>query len=151
MDGHRREGLFGIPVLGGGRRDTHGSVAAVDTLHLDQSTLLVLLVREANEAVAARLTRLLVRHDLGALARREPGLEQSNQNKFVDFVAEVANEDGKLGTSGVTSINQATAGSPVEAKHAVGVGNRRSVESECLLSSVGVGKLDEAVAGVTAR
>ena len=147
MDG----GPYGIPVLGGGGRDAHRAVATVDTLHLDQSALLVLLVREANEAVAAGLARLLVRHDLGALARRESGLEQRNQNELVDFVAEVADEDGELGAAGIASINQAAAGSPVQAEHSIGVRNRRAVESECLLSSVRVGKLDEAVAGVSAR
>lgn len=51
--------------LRGGSGDAHGAIAAIDALHLDESTLLVGLLREADETVTARLAGHGVRHDLG--------------------------------------------------------------------------------------
>ena len=94
-----------LPVLGSGGGDAHGAVAAVDTLHLNQSTLLVVLIREANKAVAARLARHGIGHDLGRLARGETGLEKGNKDIFVDLGAKISNEDGVL-RSLVTEVNK---------------------------------------------
>lgn len=55
-------------VLGGGGGNAHGTVAAVDTLHLAQGTLLVVFVGEANETVATGHAADGVGHDLGRLA-----------------------------------------------------------------------------------
>jgi len=90
------------PVLGGSSRDAHGSVAAVDTLHLNKSTLLVVLVGEANETIATALARHGVGHDLGRLARGEASLEEGNQDVLVDLGAKVADEDAVLGTAVIT-------------------------------------------------
>lgn len=90
------------PGLGGGSRDPHGAVAAVDSLHLNQGALLIALITKANEAVAARLASHGIRHDLGRLARRKAGLEERDQHEFVNFGAEVADEDGELGAAVVT-------------------------------------------------
>lgn len=90
-------------VLGGGSRDTHGAVAAVDALHFGQSTLLVVLVGETNETVAARHAADGVRHDLGGLAGREAALEEGDQDVFVHLGAEVTNEDGVLRATVVTA------------------------------------------------
>lgn len=95
----------GLPVLRSGRRNTHRSITAVNTLHLHQGTLLILLVREANKSVTAGLAGLLVGHDLGALARGEAGLEQGNQDELVHFVAEVTNKDGELGASSIATVD----------------------------------------------
>jgi hypothetical protein len=55
-------------VLGSSSRDSHRSVTAVNTLHLNQGTLLVILIGEAHETIASALTGHGVRHDLGRLA-----------------------------------------------------------------------------------
>ena len=81
-------------VLGSSGRDAHGTVAAVDTLHLLQSVLLVGFVRETHEAVSARHSRDRICHDLGALAGWVFVLEQGHQDVFVDFRSEVSYEDG---------------------------------------------------------
>jgi hypothetical protein len=65
-----------LPVLRGGSGDSHGTVAAVDSLHLYESALLILLVRETHEAVAARLAGDRVGHDLSRLAAGETSLEE---------------------------------------------------------------------------
>ena len=93
-----------LPVLGSSRRNTHGPVTAVNALHLKQSTLLVILVRETDKAVAPALTRHGVCHDLGALARREAGLEEGHENVFVNFRTQVSNKDGVLGTTIIANI-----------------------------------------------
>jgi hypothetical protein len=43
-----------VLVLGGGSADAHGSVAAVNALHLGKGTLLVCLIGEADETVTTR-------------------------------------------------------------------------------------------------
>ena len=63
-------------ILRGCSRDAHGSVATVDTLHLVQSTLLVIFAREANKAITARLASEWISHDFGRLAGRESALEE---------------------------------------------------------------------------
>jgi len=93
----------GALVLGGGGGDAHGAVAAVDTLHLAESTLLVVLVGEANETVATGHAADGVGHDLGGLARRETALEERDEDVFIHLGAEVPNEDGVLGTTVVTA------------------------------------------------
>ena len=94
-----------LPVLGSSRGDSHGSVATVDTLHLDEGALLVVLIREANKAVTAALARHSIRHDLSRLARRESGLEKGDEDVFVDLRAEVTNKDGVLGTTILTDAS----------------------------------------------
>jgi len=135
-------------VLGGGGRDAHGSVAAVDTLHLDKSPLLIVLVGEADESVATALTGHGIRHDLGGLARGETGLEQGHQNVFVDFRAEVANENAVLGATVVPTVNESTTRGPVQLELTRAVGNRGAVKAKGLGSSVGGLELDEAVTSV---
>lgn len=98
--GHHTRAL----VLGGSRGDAHGAVAAVDTLHLGQSTLLIVLIGEADKTIAARHSTDGVGHDLGGLAGRESALEEGNQDIFVDLGAQVANEDGVLGATVITAI-----------------------------------------------
>lgn len=90
-------------VLGGSGGDAHGAVAAVDTLHLGESTLLVVLVGEANETVATGHAADGVGHDLGGLARGEAALEERDEDVFVHLGAEVTNKDGVLGTTVVTA------------------------------------------------
>ena len=101
-----------LPVLGSSRGDPHGPVAAVDTLHLDKGTLLVVLIREANEAVAAALARHGIGHDLGRLARREAGLEKGHKDVFIDLGAEIADEDGVLRTAVLTGSTRSQKRSP---------------------------------------
>lgn len=79
--------------------DAHGTVATVDTLHLSESTLLVVLIGEAHETVAARHATNRVGHDLGGLARREAALEKRDQDVFVDLGAEVADENRIFGAT----------------------------------------------------
>lgn len=90
-------------VLGGGGRNAHGTVTAVDTLHLAQGTLLVVLVREANKTVTAGHAADGVGHDLGGLARRETALEQRDKDVFVDLRAEITDKDGVFGTTVITA------------------------------------------------
>lgn len=47
------------------------------------------------------------------------------------------------------TVNQTTAGSPVQLEGTVAVGNRSAVQVKGLLSGLGGGKLNEAVTGVT--
>jgi len=119
MAGNGRHDLVGpLPVstavlvrarLGGGCGNAHGTVAAVDTLHLDECALLIRFIAEANKPVTAGLTSHGVGHDLCRLARREARLEKGDQYKLVDLWAEVTNENGILGAAVVTAVNQATA------------------------------------------
>lgn len=90
-------------VLGGSGGDAHGAVAAVDTLHLSESALLVVLVGEADETVAAGHARDRIGHDLGGLARGEAALEERNEDILVDFGAEITNEDGVLRATVITA------------------------------------------------
>lgn len=89
-------GWCNLPILGSGSRDPHRTVAAVDSLHFDKSTLLVVFVGEAHEAVAAALTGHGIRHDLGRLARREASLEERDQDILVDLGAEITDKDAVL-------------------------------------------------------
>lgn len=93
----------GTLVLGRGGRDTHGAVTAVDTLHLAQSALLVVLVGEANETVSAGHAADGVGHDLGGLARWEAALEERDKDVFIDLGTKVTNEDGVLRTTVITA------------------------------------------------
>lgn len=96
----------GTFVLGGSGGNAHGAVAAVDTLHLGESALLVVLVGETDESVAAGHARDGIGHDLGGLARGETALEEGDEDVFVDLGAEVTNEDGVLGTTVITAENE---------------------------------------------
>lgn len=96
----------GTLVLGGSGGNAHGAVAAVDTLHLGESALLVVLVGETDESVAAGHARDGIGHDLGGLARGETALEEGDEDVFVDLGAEVTNEDGVLGTTVITAENE---------------------------------------------
>jgi len=136
-------------VLGGSGGNTHGAVAAVDTLHLDKSTLLVILVGKANEPVATALTGHGIGHDLSRLAGREACLEERNQNVFIDLGTEIADEDAVLRTTVVASVNQTTARRPVKLELAGAVGNRVAIKTQGLGGCIGGGELDEAVASVS--
>lgn len=93
----------GTLVLGGGSGNTHGAVAAVDTLHFSESALLVVLIGEADEAVATGHAADRVGHNLGGLARGETALEERDEDVFVHLRAEVTNEDGVLRATVVTA------------------------------------------------
>lgn len=86
----------GALVLRGSGGDAHGAVAAVDTLHFGEGALLVCLVGEADETVAAGHAGDVVGHDLGGLDGGEAVLEEADEDILVDFGAEVADEDGEL-------------------------------------------------------
>lgn len=138
-------------VLGSGRRNAHGPVAAVDALHLVESALLVSLIGKANEAVAPRQAANGVRHDFGRLARVVLALEERHEDVLIDLWAEITNEDGELGTTVVTAaVCKSTATGPVELKLTVRVGNDLAVELESLGSGIGALEIDEAIASVTA-
>ena len=94
-------------VLGGCGGDSHGAVTAVNTLHLGESALLVSLIGEADEAVATRHAGDRISHDLGRLARWESGLEERDQNIFVDLWAKVTNEDRELRATVITRTKSA--------------------------------------------
>ena len=55
-------------VLRSSRRDPHGAVSAIDTLHLGQGALLVTFIREANKAIPTRHSTDWIGHDLRGLA-----------------------------------------------------------------------------------
>jgi hypothetical protein len=57
---------------------------------------LVSLVAKADESVATRHSRDWISHDLGRFARWKAGLEERNQDVFVDLWTEIAYEDGEL-------------------------------------------------------
>lgn len=167
----------GALVLGGGGRNAHGTVTAVNTLHLAQGTLLVVLIRETNETVATGHAADGVGHDLGRLAGGETALEERNKNVFVDLRAEITNEDRVFGTTVVTastqvnssapewrdldrldkrkstlsnlpSVSQTTASGPVELENPVGVGHGGTVQGQSLGSRSRGGEVNEAVASV---
>lgn len=158
----------GTLVLGGGSGDAHGTVAAVDALHFAQSALLVVLVGETDETVATGHAADGVSHDLGGLARREAALEERDEDVFVHFGAKVTNEDGVLGATVVTAVEQCissiqdgnrlhwivpavgktSTGSPVQLEEAVGVRHGGAVQGQGLGSGGGRGKIDEAVTGI---
>jgi hypothetical protein len=139
-----------VLVLGGSSANTHGSVTAVNALHLGKGTLLVCLVGEADETVAARKAADRVRHYLGRLAAGEAVLEDADENVLVDLGTEIANEDGVLRTTVVAAaVSKTTTGSPVELEGAVRVGDESAVELESLGGSVGRFKVDEAVSSIT--
>lgn len=137
-----------VTVLGRRGGDAHGSVTAVDALHLDQSTLLVLLVREANEAVTTALSGHSVGHDLSRLAGGEASLKQRDEDEFVHLRAEVANEDGELGTAVITAIVDTAARGPVELEHTGRVRDRSAVEGKSLGGSISRVELNEAVSSI---
>jgi hypothetical protein len=136
-------------VLGRGSGDSHGTVAAVDTLHLDESALLIVLVRETDETVAAALAGHGIRHDLSRLAGGEAGLEERNQDVFVDLGTKVADKDAVLGTTVVAAVDETTARGPVKLELASAVGNRGTVQGQGLGGGIGRGEFDEAVSGVS--
>jgi len=142
------EGVVVVAVLRGGGRDAHRSVATVDTLHLHKSPLLVILIREANEAVAAALSSHGIGHDLGRLAGREAGLEEGHEDILVHLRSEIADEDGILRASILAPINKTSAGSPVELELASAIGNSSSIQPKSLVSGLGSRELDKAIASV---
>jgi hypothetical protein len=142
----------GALVLGSSGRDAHGTVATVDTLHLAQSTLLVVLIGEADEAVATRHAADGVGHDLGGLARREAALEERNEDVLVDLGAQVTNEDRVLRATVITAaVGETTTGSPVELEQTVGVRHGGAVQGQSLGGSGRGREVDEAVTGVAPR
>lgn len=91
-------------VLWGSSGNAHWTVAAVDALHLGQSALLIHLLRESDESVAAGEAVDGVGHDLGGFARWEARLEEGNQDVLVDLWSQVTNEDGELWGSVIPGI-----------------------------------------------
>jgi hypothetical protein len=91
-------------VLGGGSRNAHWAVAAVDALHFAKRLLLILLIGKAHEAIATRHSADGICHDLGRLAGRVPVLEERHENEFGDLRAQVTDEDGELGTTVITAV-----------------------------------------------
>ena len=65
---------------------------------------MVSFIAKTNETVATRLPSHSVRHDLGRLARRESGLEERDEDKFVNFWSQVADENAKFGAAVVTVL-----------------------------------------------
>jgi hypothetical protein len=92
-------------VLGSRGADAHGSVAAVDALHLGKGLLLVVLAREAHEAVAARHSGDGIGHYLRGLGGCVPVLEQLDEDKLGHLGAKVTHEDGILGTALIAAIS----------------------------------------------
>jgi hypothetical protein len=92
-------------VLGSSGGDAHRAVTAVDSLHLTQSALLIVLIGETNEAVSTRHAADGVGHNLGRLAGWEAALEEGNEHILVDLGTQVTNEDRVLGASVITTIN----------------------------------------------
>lgn len=165
----------GLPVLGGSGRDSHRSVTAVNALHFDQGTLLIILIGEADEAVTSALARHGIRHDLGRLARGEASLEKRDQDVFINLRAEIANEDAILGATVIAvwgtlyqhevtrlepakgcrimknnspSVDKAAARSPVKLELTRAVRDRGPIKPKCLSSRIRGSKLDKAVAGI---
>lgn len=124
--------------LGSCSRNAHGTVATENALHLHEGALLILLVGEANEAVATRLSGHSVGHNLSRLARREATLEKRHENELVNLGAEVANEDGILRATVITTINKTAATSPVKLEDPVGVGNGLAVQAQARVAASGV-------------
>lgn len=118
-------------------------------MHLDKSSLLVLFFREANETVASRLAGLLVRHDFRAFARGKAGLEESDQDKLIDFVTKIAHEDGILGAAVIATVDKAATRGPVQTEHSVGVGNRSAIQLKGLVGGLRVAELDKTVASIS--
>jgi hypothetical protein len=113
--------------------------------------LLVALIGKADEPVATRHARKRVGHDLCRLAGWETALEERYKDVLVDFWTKVTHEDGVLWTTVVASISQTTTGGPVELERAVGVWHWLSTELKSLASGLRGGKIDEAIARVTAN
>jgi hypothetical protein len=86
-------------VLRGGGRDAHGTVAAVDTLHLSQSALLITLISESDEAIATRHARDRVGHNFCTLAAWETSLEEGDENVLVYLGPEITDKDREFWTS----------------------------------------------------
>lgn len=157
-------------VLGGCSADAHRPVAAVDALHLSKGLLLVFLASEADKSVTTRHAADGVGHDLGRLSGGVLVLEELHENKLGDFWAEVANEDGVLGTTLIATvsklaflrpravstwlsspaISKAAAGGPVELERAVGVRDKLAIEAQSLGRSIGASEINKAVSSVTA-
>ena len=155
-------------VLGGGSGDTHGAVAAVDTLHLTQSTLLVILIGEADKAITTGHSTDGVGHYLGRLARWESALEKGNEDIFVHLRTQVANENGVLGTTVIAArlfsvsflfpgrrdkrylppVSEATTSGPVQLEDTVCVGHGSAVQRQGFSSRGGRRKVNETIAGV---
>lgn len=91
--GHSRWCIAARLVLGGGSRNAHRPVTAIDALHLGESTLLVTLLRETDKAIATGHAGDGICHDLCRLAGRESGLEERNKNIFINLRSEIANEN----------------------------------------------------------
>jgi hypothetical protein len=86
-------------VLGCRSANAHRAVATIDALHFSKGLLLVLLASKSDEAIAARHSGDGVRHDLGRLGGLILVLEQLDKDKLGDLGAQVAHEDGILGTA----------------------------------------------------
>ena len=99
-DWKRKQRLIkNLPVLGGGRGNSHGTVTAIDSLHLNEGTLLVVLIGEANKAISPALAGHGVRHDLSTFTARESSLEKRDEDIFVDLGAKITDENTILGAA----------------------------------------------------
>ena len=83
-------------VLWSCRGDTHGTIAAVNTLHLLKRILLVRFIREAHKAITAGHARDRIRHNLGRLARWVFVLEKRDKDVFINLRPKVTNKNGVL-------------------------------------------------------
>lgn len=139
-------------VLGSGSADAHGSVSAVDALHLAESKLLVALVGETDETVTSGKAADGIGHDLGRLTRVVLGLEERHEDVFVDLGAEVANEDRELRAAVVTAtVGKTATRCPVELELAVAVRDNLTVKLEGLGGGIGVLEINKAVASVASE
>lgn len=160
---HRRS--VGTNALRSSSGNAHRPVATVDTLHFGQGTVLVLLVGEADEAISARHAADRIGHDLGRLARRESGLEERDQDIFIDLWSKITDEDGVLRSAVVTiksqshdhsrditeykpSVSKSTTRGPVELERTGAVRDLSAVQRKSLRSSSRGLELDEAVASI---
>jgi hypothetical protein len=85
------------------RRNTHGSVSTVYTLHFAESSLLINFIGEADKAIATRHAGDGVSHNFGGFAWWEAALKEGNEDEFVDFWAEITNKDGIFGPAVITA------------------------------------------------
>jgi hypothetical protein len=89
--------------------------------------LLIIFAGKSNKPVAARLPCLLVCHDFCRLARREASLEEGDKDKFINFMSQIADENGIFRATIIATIDESPTRSPVKAEYSVGVWDRSSV------------------------
>src|ERR1700753_656296 len=80
-------------ILRSGMRDPHRTIAAIHTLHLLKSALLIVLITAANEAISPTKTSHWISHDLSRFARTIFALENLCQDSFGDFWTKITDEN----------------------------------------------------------